>query len=112
MKLEELNLYIEHNYFISLKDYILYIVHQNSIDSTFGHCNFTVELIDFFMELFKTNINFYKKNQTATDEFKRLQKDFKEKYWDYRCIFYSYIYQSSGDFTEDEMYKIHKHLRM
>ncbi|WP_298523903.1 hypothetical protein [uncultured Methanobrevibacter sp.] len=111
MKLKELKLRKEHCYFISIKDYILYIVRQNSTDSTFGHCDFTVELFNFFMELFKTNLEFYKTGKTTTDEFKRLEKSFKERYWDYRCIFYSYIYQPSGDFTEEEMYKIHEQLR-
>ena len=93
-KLKELKLCDEFNYFLSISDYILYIVHQNSIDSAFGHCNFALELLDFFTELFKT-----------------MQKNFKERYWDYRYIFYSDIYQSSGSFTDEEMYEIHKSLR-
>lgn len=111
IKLKELKLCTEHYYFVSIKDYILYIVRQNSVDSTFGHCNFALELLDFFMELFKSNLKFYKTGIKRPDEFKRLQKKFKERYWDYRCIFYSDIYQPSGDFTEEEMYEIHEHLR-
>lgn len=102
----------EYNYFLSILDYILYIVRQNSIDTNFGHCNFALELLDFFMELFKTNINFYISNRKfSTSEFKTTQKKFKERYWDFRYVFYSDIYQSSGDITEKEMYKIHEQLR-
>ena len=112
IKLNELKFCTEYNYFISIKDYILYIVYQNSIDSTFGHCNFTLELFDFFVELFKTGLKFYNTTiEASSDEFKTLQKNFKERYWDYRCTFYTDIYQPSGDFTEEEMYKIHEHIR-
>ena len=111
LKLKELKLYSEHYYFVSIKDYILYIARQNSVDSTFGHCNFALELLDFFMELFKSNLKFYDSKIETCDEFKRLQKKFKERYWDYRCIFYSDIYHPSGDFTEEEMYELHKSLR-
>lgn len=111
-KLKELKLCDEFNYFLSISDYILYIVHQNSIDSTFGHCNFALELLDFFTELFKTNTEFYNSyGKVSTNEFKTMQKKFKERYWDYRYIFYSEIYQSSGSFTDKEMYEIHKSLR-
>jgi hypothetical protein len=110
-RLKELKLCDEHNYFLSISDYILYIIRQNSIDSTFGHCNFALELLEFFMELFKTNLEFYDSDIKVSNEFKATQKRFKERYWDYRYIFYSAIYQSSGDFTEEEMYKIHKRLR-
>ena len=110
-KLKELKLCDEFNYFLSISDYILYIVHQNSIDSTFGHCNFALELLEFFIELFKTNIEFYNSyGKVSTNEFKTVQKNFKERYWDYRYIFYSDIYQSSGSFTDEEMYEIHKSL--
>jgi len=79
-KLKELKLCDEFNYFLSISDYILYIVHQNSIDSTFGHCNFALELLEFFTELFKTNIEFYNSyGKVSTNEFKTMQKNFKRK---------------------------------
>ncbi|MEE0934277.1 MAG: hypothetical protein U0L42_01255 [Methanobrevibacter sp.] len=111
-KLKELKLCDEFNYFLSISDYILYIVHQNSIDSTFGYCNFALELFDFFTELFKTNTEFYNSSEKIPlNEFKTIQKKFKERYWDYRYIFYNDIYQPSGSFTDEEMYEIHKSLR-
>ncbi len=112
IKLKESKLCVEYNYFLSIQDYVLYIVHQNSIDSSFGHCNFTLELLDFFMELFKTNVNFYKSSlKIENEDFKIIQTKFKEQYWEYRSHFYCDIYQSNGDFTDEEMYEIHKSLR-
>lgn len=111
-KLKELNMCNEYNYFLSISDYILYIVRQNSIDTNFSHCSFAFELLNFFRELFKTNLKFYISNQEfSTREFRTTQKKFKKKYWNYRYIFFSDIYQSSGDISEKEMYKIHEHLR-
>lgn len=111
LNLKELKLCDEYNYFLTISDYILYIVRQNSIDSTFGHCNFALELFDFFKELFKTNVNFYKSSTRNNEEFAIIQTQFKEKYWEYRSQFYCNIYQTTGDFTEEEMYEIHKSLR-
>ncbi|MBE6496897.1 MAG: hypothetical protein E7Z81_01230 [Methanobrevibacter sp.] len=111
-KLKELKLYDEFNFFLSISDYILYIVYQNSIDSTFGHCNFAIELLNFFTELFKTNTEFYYSSvKISHNEFKTIQKKFKEKYWNYRYLFYGDIYQSSGSYTDEKMYEIHKSLR-
>ena len=111
LKLKELKLCDEYNYFLSISDYILYIVHQNSTDSKFGHYNFPVELLDFFMELFKASMNFYKSSTTNNEEFTTMQAQFEEQYWKYRSQFYCEIYQPTGDFTEEEMYEIHKSLR-
>lgn len=112
LKLKESKLCIEHDYFLSIKDYILYIVRKNSIEPSFEHCNFAVELLEFFKELFKTNLNYYKNSvKIPNDEFKIQQKKFKEKYWKYRYTFYSEIYQTSNEFSEEEIYKIHESLR-
>ena len=102
----------EYIYFLLISDYILYIVEQNSIDSSFGHCDIAIELLDFFMEIFTTNMNFYNKSLKITDEeFETLKIHFKKQYRKYRSQFYCDIYQPTGDFTEEEMYEIHKSLR-
>ena len=112
LKLKELKLCDEFNYFLSISDYILYIVHQNSMDSTFGHCNFALELLEFFMELFTTNVNFYNSLLKITEKkFKKVQTNFKQQFWEYRSHFYCNIYQPTGEFSEEEMYEIHKSLR-
>lgn len=111
-KLKELKLCNEFNYFISISDYILYIVHQNSIDSTFGHCNFAIELLEFFMKIFQTNTNYYNSSLNAdSEEFKIMQNSFKDKYHQYRREFYWNIYEQSDDFDEKEMYEFAKTLR-
>lgn len=111
-KLKELKLCNEYIYFLLISDYILYIVHRNSIDSNFGHCDLAIELLDFFMEIFTTNVNFYNNSLKITDEeFETLKIHFKKQYWKYRSQFYCDIYQPTGDFSEEEMYEIHKSLR-
>ncbi|AMD16712.1 hypothetical protein TL18_00850 [Methanobrevibacter sp. YE315] len=111
-KLKELKLYSELNYFISISDYILYIIQANSIDSTFGYCNFALELLEFFMEIFKTNIKYYNSPQNVnSDEYTIIQDNFKEKYHEYRREFYWNIYEYSDDFDEKQMYEFAKSLR-
>lgn len=111
LKLKELKLCEEYNYFLSISDYILYIIRQNSIDTTFGHYNYAVKLFKFFMEFFKTNMNFYESLSRNYEKITMMKHQFEEQYWEYRSQFYCEIYQTTGDFTEEEMYKIHKSLR-
>lgn len=39
------------------------------------------------------------------------QNSFKKRYHEYRREFYKNIYKPNGEFSEDEIYKIHKSLR-
>lgn len=72
-KLEDLKLCQERRYFLSIKRMILYIVRKNSYDKDFGHCNFALELLHFFIEMFKTNIDFYQNNTQVKESFKEYQ---------------------------------------
>ncbi len=64
------------------------------------------------MELFKTNLKiYYSPIEYPNDEFRIIQQNFKEQYWKYRSEFYCDIYKSSGTFTDEEIYEIHKSLR-
>lgn len=100
------------DYFLSISDKILYIIYQNCKDSSFGHCNFTLELFDFFMELWNAKIklinNFSKKELETYEEFKN---SFKLRYGTYRHEFYLKIYKSEKEFSENELYQIHESLR-
>lgn len=110
-KLEELELWHERRYFLSIKRMVLYIVHENSIDKNFGHCAFTIELLNFFIDLFKTNISYYKKESGITEEeFKDLQKNYQENYYYYRQAYYQNIYENSGTYSEEELYESLKRL--
>lgn len=99
-KLEYLKLSKERRYFLSIKRMILHIVLKNSSDKDFRHCNFAVELLDFFIEMIKTNVNFYQ-NPAAVNEYER-------KYRDYRRFYYTNIYIE--EYSDEEIYKILKGL--
>lgn len=59
LNLKELKLWNELDYFLSISLYIEYIVYKNSIDSSFGHCSFAIELLNFYINLIKTNSDYY-----------------------------------------------------
>lgn len=112
LKLNELKLWNELNYFNSISPYIEYIVYQNSINSSFGHCSFAIELLKFYLDFIKTNFDFYlKTNNMSLEEFESFQEEIKRKYRLYRRKFYGEVYELSGDYTEEELYKIHESLR-
>ena len=111
LKLEKLELWEERRYFLSIKRMILYIVQKNSIDRNFGHCNFAVELLNFFIDIFKTNISFYKnESETSEKEFEDFREDTKRKYREYRRIYYQNIYELTGEYCEKELYETLKRL--
>ena len=112
LKLNELKLWNELNYFNSISPYIEYIVYQNSINSSFGHCSFAIELLKFYLDFIKNNFDFYlKTNNMSLEEFESFQEEIKRKYRLYRRKFYGEVYELSGDYTEEELYKIHESLR-
>ena len=110
LKLKELKLFEELRYFLSISHFIKYIVYQNSLDSSFGYCDFAIELLEFYLNLFKTNLEFYASPQNS-DEFAEIQNDFKRKHFDYKREFYWNIYQADEDFDEDRMSDVAKSLR-
>lgn len=111
-KLEELELWMERRYFLSIEDKILYIVYENSNNPDFGHCNFALELLNFFIEIFKTNTMFYNdESEFNQKEFTDHQNYFKKRYHEYRSVFYQEIYQSSGEYGENELYEFLKELK-
>lgn len=108
-KLEELELWEERRYFLAVEDMVLYIVHENSLDDHFGHYNFAVEVLNFYVELFKANLEFYANDVSVDDEkFKRHQESYKKEYHNYRRTFYQTIYVPSGNHTDEELYEILK----
>ena len=46
----------ELTYLQLISDEILYIIDQNCKDSYFGHCDFALELFDFFVEIWNAKI--------------------------------------------------------
>lgn len=110
-KLEELELWMERKYFLSIEDKILYIVYENSYNPDFGHRNFALELLEFFKNMFKTNLTIYKTNEYDENHCKNLQIIFKKKYHDYRRIYYQNIYEPDENYPENELYKLLKDLK-
>ena len=110
LKLKELKLCEELRYFLSVSHLINYIVYKNSLDSSFGHCDFAADLLKFFKKIFETNIQFY--NETyENDYFKKVQEEFEKIHFEYIREFYWNIYQQDDEFDEEKMYKIAKSLR-
>ena len=112
LMLKELKLWSELNYFNSISPYIEYIVYQNSLNSSFGHCSFAIELLRYYLELIKTNFNFYLGLSNMNfEEFESFQVESKRKNLEFMCKFYGEIYELSGDYLEDELYQIQESLR-
>ena len=111
-KLEELQLWHELKYFISISHYIEYIVYQNSIDSSFGHCSFAVDLLNFYIDFITSNFDFYlNPNDIGSDKYDEFQKESKLKHRFFRRKFYGEIYELSGDYAIDDLYEVHEALR-
>lgn len=109
LKLKELRLCKELGYFLSISDLIKYIVYKNSVDSSFGYCCFDVELLEFFQNIFKTNLEFYDNPNDV--RFQKAQEEFNRKQFEYIRQFYWDIYVSDDDFDKEDMYEIAKSLR-
>lgn len=102
----------ELNYFLSISDKIIYIVHKNCIDASFRHCDFALHLFDIFIELLESKIRLI--NNYCDFELKRHEKfkiHFKDVYGEIRHEFYNEIYESNGKFSDKELYEIHESLR-
>ncbi len=111
IKLKELKLCEELRYFLSVSHLINYIVYENSLNSSFGHCCFAIELLKFFIRLFKTNLQFYNKSYENYD-FQKTQREFEKIHFNYIREFYWNIYQPDTDFDENNMYEYAKSLRV
>lgn len=113
LKLEKFDFLREElDYFLLLTDQILYIVYQNCKNSTFGYCDFALELFDFFIDIWNSKIKL-SENYSEIELKKYTQKkiEFKKKYHEYRQKFYWNIYEYSSDFDEKETYEFAKTLR-
>ena len=112
LKLKELGLCEELRYFLSISHFIKYIVYKNSLDTSFGYCNFALDLLKFFSDLFKKSLEFYiNPNKCSIDEFQMFKEEIKKKHWGYRREFYWDIYDNDDDFDEEKMYEFAKSLR-
>ena len=102
----------ELTYLLLISDEILYILNQNCKDSSFGHCDFALELFDFFIEIWNAKIRLIENySEIELKKHETLKSDFKKRYHTYRREFYWNIYEYSEDFDEKEMYEFAKSLK-
>lgn len=94
-----------------ISDEILYIIYQNCEDTSFGHCDFALELYDFFIEIWNEKIKLTKDFSEESLKHEKLKQNFKKRYHDYRREFYWSVYEYSDDFDEKEMYEFAKSLK-
>lgn len=107
--LENMGFMEECRYFRSIEGMVLYIIRKNSHNNHFEHYDFAFQLLNFFTELFKRNLEFYNDHVSfERNDFKLHRDSCKKKYHDYRRIFYQKIYKTCGNFTEEELYEILK----
>lgn len=103
----------ELTYLLLISDEILYIiVDQNCKDSSFGHCDFALELFDFFIEIWNAKIRLIENYcEIELKKHEIFKSYFKKRYHTYRREFYWNIYEYSNDFKEKEMYEFAKSLK-
>lgn len=102
----------EYEYLILLKSEILHIIYKNCEDSSFGHCSFALELMDFFIEIWDAKVDLAENySEVELKKYEKLQNSFKKRYRKYRREFYCNIYELSEDYSEEELYNIHASLR-
>lgn len=102
----------EFKFHLLIKSEILYIVYRNCENPSFDHCNFALELFDFFIEIWDAKNNLFENfSELELKTYEKLQNTFKERYHKYRREFYCNIYEYSDDFNEKEMYEFAKSLR-
>ena len=102
----------ELTYLLLISDEILYILNQNCKDSSFGHCDFALELFDFFIEIWNAKIRLIENySEIELKKHETLKSNFKKRYHTYRREFYWNIYEYSEDFDEKEMYEFAKSLK-
>lgn len=102
----------ELDYFLSISDKILYIIHSNCINPTFGHCDFALELFNLFKEIWDKKIRLITNySHLELERYNEFKNSFKIKYGKYRHKFYLEIHKSTGEFSEKEIYKLHESLR-
>lgn len=102
----------ELDYFLLITDQILYIVYENCKSNDFGHCEFAVELFDFFIEIWNAKIQVIE--NFSNEEFEKYNEfliESKKRYHAFRREFYWNIYEYSDDFDEKETYNFTKNLR-
>lgn len=99
----------EFNYFISISSKIKYIIYKNCENNSFGHFDYALELFELYDEILDAKIELI--HDSNFEKYENMQVNFRNIYWEYEREFYLNIHVSNGDFTQEEIYKIHENLR-
>ena len=100
----------EFNYFLSIKNKILYIFRQNALDKSFGHYDFALKLFDLFIEIWDAKVQLIQ-NDLNLEEYEAIQKEFKKKYRKHRSEYLLDIQEYTQNYPEETIYNIHESLR-
>ena len=113
LKLEKYEFFnAELDYFLMIAEKILYIIHKNCEDASFGYCDFALELFDFFMEIWNVKLRLINDSSHFTlTEYENYHNAFKRKYFEYSKKFHMEIYRTNDDFCEEKFYKIMESMR-
>lgn len=102
----------EFNYFLAISDKILYIVKKNCEDPSFDHCEFALELFDFFKELWDQKIELL--NDFSDEKLKSYeiqQTTLKRRYFELNKRFHRGIYVPNSHYSEKEISSVMKQMR-
>ena len=113
LKLEKYEIFNEElDYFLLISEKILYIIHNNCKDSSFGYCDFALELFDFFMDIWNKKIKLINDYSSfRVKEYQNCRDMFKRKYFEYNKKFCMEIYDSDNDFSKEKFYRIMDSMR-
>lgn len=99
----------EFKYFISISSKIKYIIYKNCKNDSFGHFDYALELFELYDEILDAKIELI--HNSNFEKYEKMQVNFRNVYWEYEREFYLNIHVSNGDFTQEEIYRIHENLR-
>lgn len=110
LKLEGYEFFNEElDYFLMITEKILYIIQKNCENPSFGHCNFALELFDFFIDVWDEKIRLINDSSDLT-KYEHCQNIFKRKYFEYNEKFYKEIHVNN-DFPKEKFYRIMESMR-
>lgn len=98
--------------FLRIKNKILNIVYNNCKDSSFGHCNFAIVLLEKFNELLNNKLYLlHDFTDDNLEEYNNYYKNYHDEMRNLDKIFYLDIFKPINDFfNEDNVYQIMKSL--
>lgn len=113
LKLEQYDfLCNEFDFFLLIKSKILYIIHENCKNNQFGHCDFVLDLFDFFIEIWNAKLNLIDSfSDEELQKYESCQIEFKRRYFQLNKYFHSEIYAPDEDYSEEKICSVMEKMR-